>query len=115
MSAVQEQERRCLPQPEFPYPLGHVKAGTVRWSCPLGCGRHHDEYPGLDPVGPIVLPGTCTEADGGWPLSEVLITCTDAELSRAITASATARADARNARVLAALDGHAQEHAGGSS
>ncbi len=54
MNAVQQDPsaERCLPQPELPYPLGHRGAGTVRWSCLLRCGWHHDEFPGLEPVGP---------------------------------------------------------------
>lgn len=39
-------EPTTLPMPDSPYPLRHPLGGTLRYSCPLGCGWHHDVNPG---------------------------------------------------------------------
>ncbi|WP_019061671.1 hypothetical protein [Streptomyces prunicolor] len=75
-------EPSIIPMPEFP------AFGLVRYPCPLGCGWHHDERPGLEPFGPITLP-----ADPG-------------ALSAALTAHADARAEALRQRIENALSDH---------
>lgn len=46
-----------IPTPEFP------SFGVVRFNCPLGCGWRHDENPGLEPMGPLLLPADSTPDD----------------------------------------------------
>lgn len=99
------EDRPALPVPEFPYPLGSAQSGCVRWSCPQGCGWHHDEWPGREP-GKIVIPAG-VETDGRT-VAEVLAACDPADLDRALTASAAAREEARYLRVRTALDEHAR-------
>lgn len=49
-----------IPQPDFPVPLG----GIVRFHCPLGCGWHHDEDPGAEPMESLLLlPANFTSDD----------------------------------------------------
>ncbi|WP_030236719.1 hypothetical protein [Streptomyces sp. NRRL S-350] len=106
----------CLPQPEFPYPLGHAKAGCVRWSCPERCGWHHDEWPGLEP-GRIELPARPGAAEG-QTLGEALAAYSPEEISQSLTASANRREAARRERVAAALEEHRRtvhnDHASGA-
>ncbi|MEU3510822.1 hypothetical protein ABZ733_23575 [Streptomyces longwoodensis] len=76
------------PMPQFP------TWGVVRYPCPLGCGWHHDEQPGAEAFGPILL-----------PLDD------PAQLDAALTARASERAELYHARVEAAVADHwAQAH-----
>ena len=54
-----------IPTPDFPKPLG----GVVRFRCPLDCGWFHDEHPGLEPMGPLLLPADFTGDDLSAALS----------------------------------------------
>lgn len=77
-----------LPRPEFPREAQH--AGTVRWSCPHGCGWSHTERPGLERPGPLVLPVDFRPED----------------VTEAITRRATASHQALQERVREALATH---------
>ncbi|MBC9729240.1 hypothetical protein [Streptomyces sp. TRM68367] len=81
-AAARLPEPTTIPMPDFPYMPGHPLAGMVRFSCPLGCGWHHDENPGRDEAAePLVVP-------------------LDPELwEAALVARAEARAEAFRARV----------------
>ncbi|WP_159052330.1 hypothetical protein [Streptomyces longwoodensis] len=77
-----------VPMPDFP------EFGLVRYACPLGCGWHHDEQPGAEAFGPILLP-----------------VGDRADLDAALTAHAGERAEVYQARVEAAVAEHwAQAH-----
>lgn len=52
-----------IPQPDFP------SFGVARFHCPLDCGWHHDEHPGLEPTGPLLLPAGFTPDDLSAALS----------------------------------------------
>ena len=52
-----------IPTPDFP------SFGVVRFRCPLDCGWHHDENPGLEPMGPLLLPADFTPDDLSAALS----------------------------------------------
>lgn len=85
-------EAHLLPEPEFP---GRLGSGDVRWSCRHGCGWSHTERPGLEPMGPLVLPV-------GFGPDDV---------SAAVTRQAGERHRALLARVEAAFTEHyAAEH-----
>lgn len=86
-AADRDQEAHLLPEPEFP---GRLGSGVVRWSCRYGCGWSHTERPGLEPVGPLVLPV-------GFGPDDV---------SEAVTRQATERHQALQARVEAAFTAH---------
>ncbi|MFD4921129.1 hypothetical protein ACFWNE_07395 [Streptomyces goshikiensis] len=47
----------ALPMPEF------VRGGIVRYRCLLDCGWFHDENPGLERPGPLLLPADFTAED----------------------------------------------------
>ncbi|GLW57849.1 hypothetical protein Kpho01_58600 [Kitasatospora phosalacinea] len=106
----------CLPQPEFSYPLGHAKAGCVRWSCPEWCRWHHDKWPGLEP-GRIELPARPGVAEG-QALGEVRAAYSPEEISQSLTATANRREEVRRERVLNALEEHLRtvhnDHASGA-
>ena len=86
-----------IPAPEYPYGLRSARAGTARFSCPLGCGWYHEENPGAEQPGPIRLPAEFTPDD----------------LSAAITAQANARGEEMHARVEEAITAHyAEAHPG---
>ncbi|MFF5655183.1 hypothetical protein [[Kitasatospora] papulosa] len=88
-------EPSVIPMPDYPYALGHPLAGTVRFRCPLGCGWFHDENPGAEPLGPVLLPADLDR------------------LNEALTAQATARHAAFRERVETAITGHyEQQHPG---
>lgn len=98
---AQERARTAQPEPEpvLPRPdtgpgiFGY--GGEIRWNCRHRCGWYHAEWPGLEPMGPVVLP-----ADGS-----------PEDLSAALTRQATARHDSLQERVLAAVTEHyEQEH-----
>ncbi|MFM9594064.1 hypothetical protein ACKI16_24060 [Streptomyces scabiei] len=85
-------EAHLLPPPEFPGPRF---SGAVRWSCRYGCGWSHTERPGLEPMGPLVLPVDLRPED----------------VSAAITRQAEERHQALQSRVLDAFTAHyAAEH-----
>lgn len=46
-----------IPAPDF------APGGVVRFHCPLDCGWRHDENPGLEPMGPLLLPVDFTPDD----------------------------------------------------
>lgn len=46
-----------IPAPDF------APGGIVRFHCPLDCGWHHDENPGLKPMGPLLLAADFTTED----------------------------------------------------
>lgn len=81
-------EPSIIPAPTYPYGLRHPLGGTVRFSCLLGCGWHHDENPSREPVGPLFFP------------------LDPAKLSEALTAQADARAEAFRRRVESAISDH---------
>ncbi|HLL36322.1 MAG TPA: hypothetical protein VK545_21125 [Streptomyces sp.] len=98
-SELQEQLRAAreapaeLPEPSIipaPESLGW---GRVRFPCPLGCGWGHEEDPGAEPMGPLLLPVDYTEAD----------------LNAAITAQAAASAEALRGRAEEAIRDHFTE------
>lgn len=78
-----------IPTPDFPKPFG----GVVRFHCPLGCGWHHDEHPGLEPMGPLRLPADFTPDD----------------LSAAITSQAEVRGNDFRLRVEQVIAVHFDE------
>lgn len=79
-----------IPQPEFPYPLGHPLSCLARFPCRLVCGWAHDEQPDLDPIGPIVIP-----VNGGM-----------AAVTKAIDARAQERFEQMRARIEDAMRNH---------
>lgn len=80
-----------LPMPEF------VNWGTVRYRCLLDCGWYHEEHPGLEMPGPLLLPADFTSED----------------LSAAMTSAAEVRGKARAMRVEQAIAAHfAEAHPG---
>lgn len=83
-----QDEAHLLPLPEFPSRPRY--AGTVRWSCRYGCGWSHTELPGLEPMGPIVVPANPRPED----------------VTAAITRQAEERHRALLARVTDAFTGH---------
>jgi len=83
-------EPGIIPRPEYPYPLRHLLAGTVRYRCPHDCGWWHDELPDMEQPGPLVFPADPTPAD----------------ITQAITTAANARHDAYRARVECVLTEH---------
>lgn len=81
----------ALPMPDF------VRGGTVRYRCLLDCGWHHDEHPGLEMPGPLLLPANFTSED----------------LSAAMTSAAEIRGKAYVMRVEQAIAAHfAEAHPG---
>ncbi|MFE6018674.1 hypothetical protein ACFQ6O_18640 [Streptomyces sp. NPDC056441] len=89
-------EPSIIPMPSYPYSLSHPRCGTLRFSCPLGCGWHHDEDPGRDAATERLV----------VPLDPALV-------SEALTAQANARAQAFKTRVEAAITDHfAEAHPG---
>jgi hypothetical protein len=85
-------EAPLLPPPELP---GPGFSGAVRWSCRHRCGWSHTEHPGMEPMGPLVLPVDFRPED----------------VSAAVTRQAEERHQALQARVLDALTAHyAAEH-----
>lgn len=79
-------EPTTIPEPEFPYQLSHPLGGTVRFSCPRGCGWHHDEHPDREKA------------------TERLVLPLDLEqLDKALTAQAEAQAEAFRARIEGAI------------
>ncbi|MDV9197029.1 hypothetical protein [Streptomyces sp. Wh19] len=79
-------EPSVIPMPSYP------RRGTLRFSCPLGCGWHHDEDPGREAA------------------TERLVVPLDPDLvSEALTAEANARAQAFKTRVEAAITDHFAE------
>lgn len=88
-----------LPEPTMPYGLRHPAAGTVRWSCKLGCGWSHDENPGADVSSMrIVLPADFTGRDIGDALSAQAAERHEAMLQRVEAALAEHYASAHPAR-----------------
>lgn len=73
-----------IPQPDFP------SFGVVRFQCHLDCGWHHEEQPGLEPMGPLLLPANFTSDD----------------LSAAISSQAEVSANAFRLRVEQAISDH---------
>lgn len=84
-------EPSLIPMPDYPYRLGHPRAGTIRFRCPLGCGWFHDEHPGAEPMTRLSLP-----ADPD-------------RLNEALTAQANARQAAFVARVETAITDHYEQ------
>jgi hypothetical protein len=86
-----------IPLPESPYPFRHPLGGTMRFHCPLGCGWWHDENPGAELPGPILLP----------------VDFTDGDLSAAFTSMAEVRGNNVRLRVEQAIADHfTQAHPG---
>ncbi|MFF6801164.1 hypothetical protein [Streptomyces sp. NPDC012616] len=82
-------EPSLIPMPDFPYSWPHPLSGTVRFACPLACGWHHDERPGVDQARErIVLP------------------LDPEQLERTLTVNAEARAAAMQARIEGAITQH---------
>lgn len=81
----------ALPMPDF------VRGGIVRYRCLLDCGWYHDERPGLEQPGPLLLPlGFTTE-----------------DLSAAMSSAAEVRGKAHVMRVEQAIAAHfADAHPG---
>ncbi|MFD9256917.1 hypothetical protein [Streptomyces sp. NPDC059538] len=81
----------ALPMPEF------AGWGAVRYRCLLDCGWFHEENPGLETPGPVLLPvGFATE-----------------DLSAAIASAAEIRSKAAAMRVEQAIAAHfAEAHPG---
>jgi hypothetical protein len=77
--------------PDYPYGFRHPLSGTMRFSCPLGCGWYHDENPSHEPLGTFVVP------------------LDPAKLEEALTAQADARHEAFRVRVEAAITGHFEQ------
>ncbi|MER7477471.1 hypothetical protein ABTX60_07410 [Streptomyces sp. NPDC126510] len=77
-------EPSIVPTSEFP------AFGVIRYPCPLGCGWHHQEEPGVDAYGPIVVAA---------PYDSQAV-------SAALTASANERGELFRERVEAALVDH---------
>ncbi|MGW2100339.1 hypothetical protein ACWCPX_22075 [Streptomyces olivaceoviridis] len=91
-AAAPPPEPTTIPTPDFPYPLGHPLAGTVRFWCPLGCGWYHDERSHLDASAqPLVVP------------------VDPARLAEALTEQANARHAAFQARVERAIADHFEQ------
>ncbi|MGW4731857.1 hypothetical protein ACWEQC_22285 [Streptomyces shenzhenensis] len=85
-------EPTTIPGPDFPYRRPHPLAGTVRFSCPLGCDWHHDEHPGREAA------------------TERLVLPLDSEqLDKALTAQAEARAEVFRERVEGAIADHFEQ------
>lgn len=81
----------ALPMSDF------VRGGIVRYRCLLDCGWHHDERPGLEMPGPLLLPV-------GYTLKD---------LSAAISSAAEVRGKASAMRVEQAIAAHfAEAHPG---
>lgn len=81
----------ALPMPDF------VRGGIVRYRCLLDCGWFHDERPGLEMPGPLLLPADFTSED----------------LSAAMTSAAEVRGKAYAMRVEQAIAAHfAEVHPG---
>lgn len=95
-AARRADEATPWPEPSIIPMPSHPRRGTLRFSCPLGCGWHHDEDPGRDAA------------------MERLVVPLDPDLvSEALTAQANARAKALQARVEAAITDHfAEAHPG---
>lgn len=74
----------ALPMPDF------VRGGIVRYRCLLDCGWVHDERPGLEMPGPLLLPADFTSED----------------LSAAMTSAAEVRGKAYVMRVEQAIATH---------
>ncbi|MDR3081356.1 MAG: hypothetical protein LBV60_10610 [Streptomyces sp.] len=71
--------------------------GIQRYYCPLGCGWKHDEDPGVEMLGPLLLPADFTGLD----------------VSNAITAMAEVHSNNYRLRVEQAIAAHfANEHPG---
>ncbi|MET8113842.1 hypothetical protein [Streptomyces prasinus] len=90
MERAREEERgrpplvTTLPEPDF------VPGGIARFHCVLGCGWHHDEAPGLEPMGPVRVP----------------VDFTPEQLSDALSEHAAARAERFRRRVESAIAAH---------
>jgi len=81
----------ALPMPDF------VRGGIVRYRCLLDCGWFHDERPGLEMPGPLLLPVGFTSED----------------LSAAISGAAEVQGKASAMRVEQAIAAHfAEAHPG---
>ncbi|MEU7032745.1 hypothetical protein ABZ958_03540 [Streptomyces sp. NPDC046237] len=81
----------ALPMPNF------MRGGIARYRCLLDCGWFHDENPGLDMPGPLLLPADFTSED----------------LSTAISGAAEVRGKAFAMRVEQAIAAHfAEAHPG---
>ncbi|MGW1938942.1 hypothetical protein [Streptomyces goshikiensis] len=76
-----------LPMPDF------ARGGIVRFRCLFDCGWHHDENPGLERSGPLLLPGDFTTED----------------LSAAISSASEVRSKAFAMRVEQAIAAHLAE------
>lgn len=76
-----------IPTPDFP------SFGVVRFRCPLDCGWFHDEHPGLESMGPLLLPAGFTSDD----------------LSAAISSQAEARGNNFRLRVEQSIADHFTE------
>ncbi|MFE2850543.1 hypothetical protein ACFXJO_05345 [Streptomyces lavendulae] len=80
-----------LPMPEF------VRWGVVRYRCLLDCGWFHEEHPGLERPGALLLPAGFTSED----------------LAAAITSAAEVRSKAFAMRIQQAIADHfAEAHPG---
>ncbi|MFE2424615.1 hypothetical protein [Streptomyces hokutonensis] len=89
-------EPSIIAMPTYPDDRWGRLGGTIRFGCPLGCGWHHDENPGLEAATePLVLPLDLSRLD------------------EALTAQANARAEAFRVRVETAITAHyAADHPG---
>jgi hypothetical protein len=83
-----------IPPPQLPWSL---RSTAVRYPCMTGCGWAHEEDPGRELPGPLVLPANFTSED----------------VSAAITAEVEQRRAAADRRIEEALLAHyAQAHPG---
>ncbi|MFE3146546.1 hypothetical protein ACFXJ6_07770 [Streptomyces sp. NPDC059218] len=91
-AARRADEAAPWPEPSIIPMPSHPRRGTLRFSCPLGCGWHHDENPGR------------------MAATERLAVPFDLELvDEALTAQADARVQVLQARVEAAITDHVAE------
>ena len=89
LRARREAELTPPPATTMPQP-GFMPGGVVRYHCPLDCGWSHDENPGLEPTGSLLLPANFTGDD----------------VSEALTSMAEVRSKAYARRVEQAIADH---------
>ncbi|GAA2701269.1 hypothetical protein [Nonomuraea recticatena] len=91
---AQRQATSALPPPSIipapVFPAGRQFRGTVRFPCPIGCGWFHDEHPGSETPGPLLLPVGFTSED----------------IEDALTARAAAEGETRRRRIEGAITAH---------
>ncbi|MFF3158489.1 hypothetical protein [Streptomyces sp. NPDC057910] len=91
-----EAENSPPPLTTVPAPV-HQRGGILRYHCPLACGWTHDENPGTELPGSLLLPADFTSAD----------------LSDALTSMAEVRHNNYRLRIEQAIADHfAERHPG---